>query len=57
MSKQDKPVEDKMIACSVCMKEIPASEAMVDEAAEYVRYYCGLECFEKWKAQSEPPKK
>lgn len=38
---------DIKISCAVCEKEIPKSLAMVAEAEEYVRYYCGLDCFEK----------
>lgn len=42
-----------MVECKVCLKEIPASEAMNSEASDYVMYFCGLECFGKWKRQSD----
>lgn len=45
-----KPSEDK-IACEVCLKEIPASEASSDEASDYVAHFCGLECHEIWRRQ------
>lgn len=55
--------EPTRVACSVCLKEVPLSEAFVPEASDYFAHFCGLECFEKWrhqrpKATSEPePKK
>lgn len=43
----------ELVACDVCLREVPRSEAIVPEAADYVAYFCGLECFEKWK--NPPP--
>ena len=43
------------IACEVCLKEIPQSEAKVVEVDDYVVNFCGLECYEKW--QKEEAKK
>ena len=39
----------KLVECEVCLKEIPPSEAKNEEASDYVFYFCGLECFEKWR--------
>jgi len=36
------------VNCAVCLKEIPKSEAKSAEAIDYVMYFCGLDCFEKW---------
>lgn len=41
-----------LIACDVCCFEIPVSEAKSEEATEYVIYYFGLDCYDKWKKQS-----
>jgi len=46
------PVDAERIACAVCLKEIPRSEATMSEAADYDAYFCGLACFEQWKGQS-----
>ncbi|HEU0203806.1 MAG TPA: DUF3330 domain-containing protein [Burkholderiaceae bacterium] len=51
MTNADKPIEPERVACEICLKEIPKSEATVPEATEYVVYFCGLDCFEKWRAQ------
>ncbi|HSB23286.1 MAG TPA: DUF3330 domain-containing protein [Burkholderiaceae bacterium] len=47
------PSADALVTCDVCLREVPRSEAIVPEATDYVAYFCGLECFEKWK--NPPP--
>jgi hypothetical protein len=47
-----RPADPERIACEVCLKEIPRSEATMSEAADYVAYFCGLACFEQWKSQT-----
>ncbi len=39
----------ELIACEICLQEIPASAAQSEEAADYVHYFCGLECLEIWR--------
>jgi len=39
----------ELVECEVCLKEIPASEAQSDEVNDYVLYFCGLECFDRWR--------
>ena len=48
----DNPVEPDPVACEICLKEVPRSEATVREATDYVAYFCGLDCYEKWKRQA-----
>lgn len=43
----------ELIDCSVCLKEVPISEARSEEATDYVLHFCGLECYTKWKDQDE----
>ncbi len=43
----------EMIACEVCHKEIPLSEANRFEVEDYVAHFCGLECYSTWKQRSE----
>jgi len=43
--------EIERVDCEVCLKEIPASEATSSEASDYVIYFCGLECYEKWRKE------
>ena len=52
MTTGDKLVELGRVACEICLKEVPRSEATVPEATDYVAYFCGLDCYEKWKSQS-----
>lgn len=51
MIQDNKPVNTECVACEVCMKEVPRSEAIIPEAVGYVVYFCGLDCYEKWKDQ------
>lgn len=55
MTITDKPAELETVACEVCMKEVPVSEATVPEATDYVVHFCGLDCYQKWKAQESAP--
>ena len=55
MSDVDK-TKEKHVACDVCMKEIPASEAKSAEASDYVAHFCGLSCYEKWRNKGEQDK-
>lgn len=52
MTENEKPVEQELVACEVCLKEIPSSEAKSAEATEYIHYFCGTECYDKWKEKS-----
>lgn len=52
MATADKVVELERVACETCLKEVPLSEATVPEATDYIAYFCGLDCYEKWKGQS-----
>lgn len=45
--------DDERVACEVCLKEIPRSEATVAEAADYVAYFCGLDCYDEWQAKGK----
>lgn len=47
------PIEQKepgcpLCQCEHCCKEIPESAAKTVEGADYVRYFCSTECYEKW---------
>ena len=53
MSKQIKSDEVRKVPCQLCRKEVPLSEAKVAEAADYVAYFCGLDCYAEWKRRSE----
>jgi hypothetical protein len=34
--------------CSLCEQEVPVSEALIPEAVDYVVYFCGLDCYDRW---------
>lgn len=39
-----------VVACEVCLKEIPKSVAQSHEGAEYVYHFCGAACYQEWLA-------
>jgi hypothetical protein len=56
MTDAKKPLEDEIVACAICLKEIPISAAKNAEATDYVIHFCGLECYGKWKEQNHKKK-
>jgi hypothetical protein len=50
MNEYEKHDEPEMVACKICMKEIPVTEAKSSEAQEYAMYFCGLDCYEQWQS-------
>lgn len=45
--------ELQKIPCSACLKEIPLSAALTPQGADYVGYFCGIECYEQFAAQKK----
>jgi len=45
------PVCD-VIACEICLKEIPRDLAHSTECVEYVHYFCGQDCYAQWQQES-----
>ena len=52
MSIGNRFVELERIECELCLREVPLSEATSGEATDYVAYFCGLDCYEKWRSQT-----
>ncbi len=50
------PPQDEKVACEICLKEIPISEAKSAEATDYLIHFCGAECYAKWKDQNNKEK-
>jgi hypothetical protein len=43
------PVVLDRVPCSVCQHDVPLSEAVVAEATDYLMYFCGLDCYARWR--------
>jgi hypothetical protein len=56
MTDNNQPPAEAIVPCEVCLKEVPASAAKSEEAADYVHHFCGLDCYEKWQKQLEQKK-
>lgn len=55
MEQKPKHPEPEVIACEVCLKEIPRDLAAASESADYVHHFCGEACYEKWRASQPKP--
>ena len=44
-----KVVEPDKPTCEECRKMIPPSVALSEEGNDYVRYFCGADCYEAWR--------
>ena len=44
---------DKVVRCELCITEVPLSVAKSAEGLDYVHYFCGLNCLQKWQAQGQ----
>lgn len=53
----DQPVTDQHVSCETCLKEVPLSEVFNPEASDYFMNFCGLACYEAWKARAEESRK
>ncbi|MFZ2300854.1 MAG: DUF3330 domain-containing protein [Gallionella sp.] len=53
MIKPSDSPKEASVSCDMCRKEVPLSEAVIPEAADYVAHFCGLNCYSQWKKQSE----
>ncbi|MGD2073972.1 MAG: DUF3330 domain-containing protein [Gammaproteobacteria bacterium] len=48
-----KPEAPEQVSCEVCRRQLPAAEALRQEAEDYVLWFCGQECFSKWRSTGE----
>jgi hypothetical protein len=53
MSESVKTATAVSVSCEICLREIPRSEARFEEANAYVMYFCGLECYGRWKQEAD----
>jgi hypothetical protein len=49
---RDLEVTPERVCCPVCQEDIPLSEAVVPEAADYVAYFCSLDCYAAWRTRA-----
>lgn len=53
MNEYRKSTETETVPCEICLKEVPRSEAKTAEGSDYVLYFCGLDCYQKWQEENE----
>jgi hypothetical protein len=37
------------VECQVCHRQLPAAQALRQEADDYVLWFCGSNCYRKWQ--------
>ena len=47
------PEEPEIVACTICLTEIPVSVAMSSEGDEYTQHFCGMTCYTQWRNEKE----
>jgi hypothetical protein len=51
----DTSTTEASVACAVCLKEIPKSEAGSAEGTDYLLHFCGLDCYDLWQQDHDNP--
>lgn len=49
MTNKPHPTEPDLVACEICLKELPPHDSHSAEEDDYVQHFCGLECYELWR--------
>ena len=52
MNSNVQPEDSVTVSCEVCLEQIPPSEAKMEEASDYVLYFCGLDCYRIWREKA-----
>lgn len=42
------------LSADECCAQIPGDEAVMEEATDYVLFYCGIDCYEDWHHRCGP---
>ena len=53
MKESEKSTQTEKVPCEICLKEVPRSETESKEVSDYVVYFCGLDCYEKWHKEKQ----
>ena len=40
---------EALVTCAVCAMQVPLDEAVVPEVADRLLYFCGLDCYARWR--------
>ncbi|ARG97551.1 DUF3330 domain-containing protein [Legionella micdadei] len=45
--------DEETESCYACLKLIPKSAAMSSEGEDYIKYFCGQECYAEWQKRTQ----
>jgi hypothetical protein len=46
------PQAPEQVTCEICHRQLPAEEALRREVDDYVLWFCGQDCFTRWRSDS-----
>jgi hypothetical protein len=47
-------VGPEAVNCEACLKEVHHSQYETEEVNDYVMYFCGIECYRRWREENKP---
>ncbi|MGE3376574.1 MAG: DUF3330 domain-containing protein [Vicinamibacteria bacterium] len=56
MAKTTQPTDPQKVFCEVCLKSVPRVDALSSEGRDYVAYFCGAACYERWHRRRDEPR-
>lgn len=54
MTRETTPGRPERVFCEMCAKPVSRAGALMAEAIDYVAYFCGSICYEKWRGDRAP---
>jgi hypothetical protein len=54
MAKMTQPTDPQRVFCEACLKCVPRADALSAEGRDYVAYFCGANCYDRWHRQRPP---
>jgi hypothetical protein len=54
MAKKARTTDPQSAFCEVCLKRVSRSEALTAEGKDFVAYFCGNACYERWRGERAP---
>lgn len=46
--------DPQSVFCEVCLKRVPRSDALSDDAREHTAWFCSAACYERWQGERAP---
>jgi hypothetical protein len=54
MIRKPTSADPQSVFCEVCLKRVPKSEALVNEAKDFTVHFCSNTCYDRWRGERAP---